>query len=72
MIGLTKEEYIERFVKYMCEHAGFTHFDPDEDGARTPVVDYARDTAEASWGCRCPDETPEDDAQSDMDYWGEG
>lgn len=67
-IDLTLEEFTERFVAHMTKIAGFERFD---DG--TPVAEYAREAATASWSdTYYREDGPEACAESDMDYWGEG
>lgn len=64
---LTLPEFTKRFVDRMCKLAPFDKF---EDGQT--VASYAEDTAKIYWEDQHQDgETPEDCADSDMDYWGE-
>jgi hypothetical protein len=66
---ITHDEFTRRFIDHMIRNAGFTHFD---DG--TAVAAYAEEAAETAWLSAVQDnhcDTPEDCAESDMDYWGE-
>ncbi|MFT4097045.1 MAG: hypothetical protein QM651_07960 [Rhodoblastus sp.] len=68
---MTKDEYVSRFKARMIAKAGFETFD---DGCK--VADYASEAAETAfeeWTAREGQyrETPEDDADADMSYWGE-
>ncbi len=62
---LTKDQFIDRYVAHTMKTCGFTTFD---DG--TDVATYARQAAEACWP-GYPDESPEECAEGDMEYWGE-
>ncbi|MGX7706361.1 hypothetical protein [Methylobacterium sp. Gmos1] len=62
---MDQEEYTRRFVEYMVKNAGFEQFD-----CGTTVEEYAKDTAEACYGVNDGD-SPEEDAEGDMSYWGE-
>lgn len=65
MPEVSKDEFIERFVKHMTDRV--ERFD---DGAS--VEEYARETAPTYWDE--PDQRadgPEECARSDMSYWGE-
>jgi hypothetical protein len=61
---MTEQDFIDRYVKWTIENAGFTHFD---DG--TAVADYAMESARACYGNT--DDAPEGVAAGDMEYWGE-
>jgi hypothetical protein len=63
---VTKEQFIERFVKYVTDRCPPTF----DDGSS--VEQYARDTAPTYYDE--PDQRadgPEECAYSDMSYWGE-
>ena len=67
MPDMTKEDFTRRFIDYMCQTAGFTHFD---DG--TAVATYAADVVESYWADPAyREDGPENCAEGDMDYWGE-
>jgi hypothetical protein len=61
---MTRDRFVARFTAWMTEHAPFKTFD---DG--TSVADYAADAALAYW--EDPVGSPEECAESDMEYWGE-
>lgn len=64
---LTVEEFTERFATYLVEKIG-THFD---DGCS--IRDYAEDIASTYWADpSCYYMTPEDCAETDMEYLRDG
>jgi predicted HD phosphohydrolase len=63
---MNKDEFCQRFVTYMVQHAGETF----NDG--TSIREYAEDTAPTYWDN--PDqraEGPDECASADMSYWEE-
>ena len=64
---MTRVEFTRRFIAYMCDNAGFTHFD---DG--TAVAAYAAEVVETYWAdSTYREDGPESCAEGDMDCWGE-
>lgn len=62
---MDEEEYCRRFVEHTVKTAGFTHFE-----CGMSVEEYAKGTAPNCYGVMSG-ETPEEDAEADMSYWGE-
>lgn len=62
--ALTKEEFTARVIAEMKRLAGFEKFD---DG--TTVDDHGKDVAESMWGKT--NDSPEEVARGDFEYWGE-